>query len=93
MLLADMHGWGGWMGAGGMMLFWLIVVAVAVWAIYRLTRSPSPSQQQVAASATSAQSPIEILERRLADGEITVEEYSDRRARLEHDAANRALRH
>jgi uncharacterized membrane protein len=64
----DMHGWGyGWMI--GMMLFWVAVIGLGVWAALALSRR----DQHVVPSARDE------LDRRLARGEITPEEYQRRR--------------
>jgi putative membrane protein len=75
-----MGGWDNGMGAGGwvLMIFaWVALIALIVWAISRLfpTRGNRDSRDQV------AETPDEILDRRLARGEIDTDEY----ARL-HDA-------
>jgi uncharacterized membrane protein len=64
----DMHGWDyGWMI--GMMLFWVAVIGLGVWAAVTLSRR----DQHAVPSAREA------LDRRLASGEITPEEYQRRR--------------
>jgi putative membrane protein len=62
--------WGfGWMPfAGG--LFWLLIIAGAVLVVSSLVRRDGPP-----AAAGSAETPLEVLKRRLAAGEITLEEY------------------
>lgn len=77
------------MGAGGwvlMMVFWVVLVAVIVWAIVRLVPSrtddvPDP-QRWADESRPSAEAPQEILDRRLACGEIDVETYEELRSKL-----------
>ncbi len=82
LLLADM-GWGHHMddwGAGwwiimavGMVFFWGLLILGVVW----LARSlPWRAERRGA-------SPLEILERRLAAGEISTDDYRERRAILE----------
>ena len=69
------HGdWGGgwWIV---MLLFWVLVAAGIVWAISRASRS-QPDERRAGAT------PLEILERRLAEGSISVEEYEERRRAL-----------
>ncbi len=71
----------GWYGNGGwglgmilMGLFWVIVVAAAVWAVARWTRQPQEPHSHPAESARA------ILDRRFAAGEIDAEQYGrDRR--------------
>ena len=79
--LADtwgMHGdvgWG-WMTVMmvGMVLFWAAVVFGAVWLIRGSMRSgPTPPE------AVTRESPVEILERRFAEGAISAEDYRSRR--------------
>jgi putative membrane protein len=80
--LADtwgMHGdvgWG-WMALmmAVMVLFWGAVIFGIVWLIRGVTRSgPTPDETLV-----SKESPVEILERRFAEGAITPEDYRARR--------------
>lgn len=62
-----MH-WGWW-------IFWVIFLAIAVWMISssRSVRETAPSPRET---------PLDILKRRYASGEISTEEYEDRKARL-----------
>lgn len=64
-----MH-WAGW-------IFWLLVLVGLVWAIARSGRSPSSTDRN--------ETPLEILQRRYAKGEISTEEYEERKERLERD--------
>jgi putative membrane protein len=69
-----MHGWdGGWMWLWGtlMMLTWAAIIAAAVWLIIRANRRDSDGDDTKAAR--------QILDERLASGEITLEEYRERR--------------
>lgn len=80
--LADM-GWGNHMGdwgagwwilmAVGMVLFWGLVIVGIVW----LVRSLGWGQH-----AHASASALDILDRRLATGEISPDEYGERRALL-----------
>ncbi len=64
-----MH-WGWW-------IFWIVVIIALVWLLsQRRTGAPPPPRKE---------SPLELLQRRYAAGEISTEEYEDRRARLERD--------
>lgn len=75
-----MNGWNTGMGAGWwvlMSVFWIAVLAVIVWAAVRLfpSRSSGPAERE-------SDRPEEILERRLARGEIDPETYDALRAKL-----------
>jgi putative membrane protein len=56
-----------WMG-----LFWVGVVALAVWAVTRPAAVPN----------TGRRSPVEILEERFARGEVDADEFTARRNEL-----------
>jgi putative membrane protein len=74
------------MGAGGwvlMTVFWIVLVAVVVWAIVRLVPSRSDDGREPRhAAAEPPEAPREILDRRLAGGEIDVETYEKLRSKL-----------
>jgi putative membrane protein len=74
----DMHGD---FGAGwwivmmlGMLLFWGLVIAAIVWVVRELSQSRSVH--------AGIDSPLALLDRRFASGEISAEEYRERRAVL-----------
>lgn len=70
-----MRGWdGGWMWLWGslMMLTWVVVIAAAVWLV---TRSSAGDRNSPARAR-------EILDERLARGEIDLDEYRQRRDAL-----------
>lgn len=72
------HMWnGGWgiMGAGSMILFWVLVIVAVVVAVRWL------SQQGQAPTDTTG-SALRILEDRLAKGEIDVAEFEERKKAL-----------
>ena len=79
--LADtwMHGgWGwGWMSLMmvGMVLFWGAIIFGVVWLIRGVARNGSTPAERLA----SRESPVQILERRFAEGEITEDDYRARR--------------
>lgn len=80
--LADAWGMHGDVGAGWMalmmvvmVLFWGAVVAGIVWLIRGIARGGSTSGGTV----VSRESPVEILDRRFAEGEIAAEDYRERR--------------
>ena len=71
------EGMGWWMVFGGMwmVVFWAIIIGVAVWAIghFRTGHSRRPDEEGP---------PLEIARQRLAKGEITREEFEDLRQAL-----------
>ena len=90
--LADnwgMHGNGGWwlLAAIPMMLF----MGAMMWMMMRGMMGGSSSSDSSASSDTSArrETPLEILERRFAEGEISIEEYRGRREALDGAAEPR----
>jgi putative membrane protein len=74
----DMHGdfGGGWwiVMMFGMVVFWGLIIVGAVW----IVREIAGSRERHAAGET----PVALLDRRFAAGEISVEEYGERRAAL-----------
>jgi putative membrane protein len=74
------------MGAGGwvpMTVFWIVLVAVTVWAIVRLVSSRTGDVREPRrAAAEPPEAPREILDRRLASGEIDVDTYEELRSKL-----------
>ncbi len=71
-----MYGFGVWwlLGIGMMVLFWIAIILLVVWAV----RSLFPRQMH--SGRTQA---LEILQQRYAKGEISAAEYEQARARLE----------
>ncbi len=63
-----------------MMIFWIFIIAIGFWAIWYFEKNHNSIFNQL-----SKNTPIEILKRRFAKGEITEEEYDERRAVLEED--------
>jgi uncharacterized membrane protein len=71
------HGWDdGWwvVMAAGMVIFWGLVIAVGIWAVRELAGRRSHPHREPQA--------LEILDRRLAEGAISMEEYHERRRAL-----------
>ena len=72
-------------GAVLLVLFWVALIVVIVWALTRLFprdgRSASPASPLV--PARGGDSPLGILDRRLASGEIDVDTYARVRSALE----------
>lgn len=77
-----MMGWNGanagWM-AVLMVVAWLVLIAVAAWAVVALTRG----RRRPDAPPAAGESPAQLLDRRLAAGELTPEEYLALRSALE----------
>ena len=59
-------------------IWWIIWIAIAAVVVFVILRARS-----VGGRPPSRESPLEILERRYAAGEITTEEFEDRRKQLE----------
>lgn len=55
-------------------LFWIVLIVVFVWLIEPVPRG------------RARETALERLQRRYADGEITTDEYEERKKRLEQDA-------
>lgn len=85
-----MYGWyqgydHGYHGIGmflAMLLFWLPLIGLAAWLVARLTRGANRSAAPAVLDAP-ADSARGILDRRLASGELTVEQYTEMRQALE----------
>lgn len=80
-----MDGWDG-MGAAGwlfMTAFWVVLIAAIVWALAQLFPSRGPRE------LGDAERPEEILDRRLARGEIDTETYDALRAKMRAARAER----
>lgn len=74
----------GWYGHGigavgllGMGLFWLLLLGLIVWLVVRLL--PGNGEQP---TRTTGESAVEILDRRMATGEIDLETWQTQRAAL-----------
>jgi putative membrane protein len=73
-----MMNWSDGMGSGGwalMAVFWMLLIAGMVWAAVLLLRNHS-------AGPVAVLGPPEILDRRLASGEIDAATYDELRAKL-----------
>lgn len=86
-----MNGWDSGMGAGGWVLMgiaWVALIGVIVWSISRLIPGRANTGSEDAQARENA---IEILDRRLATGEIDTEEYARRREALTSPAGTREV--
>jgi len=79
-----MMGWNnGSMAAGGWIfigLFWIVLIAASTWLVLRLVPSKTRTNSAVPAStsgivAPGRDSPFDILDRRLANGDIDAQTY------------------
>lgn len=78
-------GWGWWMLMSiGMVAFWALVVYGIVW----LIRGGQGSQSQ---DGAPPEPPKEILKRRLAQGEISIEQYGQLVAALDDQPSDRPM--
>jgi putative membrane protein len=73
----------GWMAF--MMLSWVAILVLLVWAVARLSRAIESRHDAIGSdrSAERRESPREVLDRRYAAGEIDAATYSEMRTRLE----------
>jgi putative membrane protein len=73
-----MMGGAGWMMMGlGMVLFWGLVIFGIVWIVRTVGGDDRRGSERH--EATHERSPIEALDRSLAEGTIDVEDYTERR--------------
>ena len=80
-------GWGmmgpGMMGSLGWMwlmpVFWILLLGLIIWAVVALVRGLSESRDS---DSSKADSPLEILKSRYAKGDITKEEYEEKKKDL-----------
>jgi uncharacterized membrane protein len=68
-----------WVAMGFQLLILLIIIGVIVWAISQWSRNSSAPPRTPASSRSAA---IDILDERLARGDIDVDEYQLRRSAL-----------
>lgn len=76
-----MHDIYGGMGAGGwivMSVIWIVLIALIVWAVVSLLSRG----ERTTADRQLADSPEEILDRRLAAGDLDAETYDELRGKL-----------
>ena len=62
----------GWVGVGG---FWLVLILLVIWLVVRLLPGSGTTRN-------TGESALEILDRRLADGQIDVESWQAQRAAI-----------
>lgn len=76
-------GFGG-LGAVYMLVFWVIIIALAVWVLSRLfpRGADDGSYDAPTRRSNAAESALEILQKRYARGEISRDEYEEMRRDL-----------
>ncbi len=72
------YGWGWGVGIVFMALFWIALILLVVWAV-RAASARSPGSHP---PAPPLETPLEILQRRYARGEIGKAEYEEKRRDL-----------
>ena len=77
--MMDWYGRGGMSSVGwiGMGLFWLILLGLIIWLVVRLLPGSGS-----ATTRNTGESALEILDRRLANGQIDVEPWQAQRAAI-----------
>jgi len=70
---------GMWFGGGFMWILWIVLIVVSVWFIKAAINSDTSGN-----TGHSDESPLEILKKRYARGEIDEAEYERRRKELEN---------
>lgn len=53
-------------------LFWILILGLVVWGLYRLFTTSTPA-------LGSEETPLDALQRRYAEGEISTDEYQERK--------------
>jgi len=72
-----MYGWnhGFWFGGFGMILLWIVIIAGAVWLIRTLLGKNGERSD----NGPHPDSPLDMLKRRYAAGDITKEEFEQKK--------------
>lgn len=72
------------MGMWGMLLmwlFWILIIALIVWGVYRFATSGRSGPHREG-TPPPGETPLETLDRLYAEDRISTEEYEERRRRL-----------
>jgi putative membrane protein len=68
----------GWGGMGFGWIIWIIILAIIIWAVIRIANT-----SQNRRSNNSGETPLDILKKRYARGEISKEQYEQMKKDLE----------
>jgi putative membrane protein len=74
-----MDGGGMFFGGGFMWIFWIILFIAIIWAV----KAAMDSGNSGNSNSSNSESPMEVLRKRYANGEIDEEEFNRRRKELE----------
>lgn len=69
-MMNGMFGGGMWFG----WIFWIVILVIIIWAVVQFTNR---NQQNNRLNSNSEETPLEILKKRYAKGEISKEEYEE----------------
>ena len=75
----DLDGWGWVLMTLGMIAFWAILIFAFLWILRGLGGQPVASASDPGEASSD---PVAILDRRLAEGDISIEEHRARRQAL-----------
>ncbi len=73
-----MYGYGSMFGGAVMMIVWVLVIGAIVWAVVYVARNAGQS----GSAAPRTESPLDILKRRYAAGEINKEQFDEMKRNL-----------
>jgi len=65
------HGWYGW-------IFWVVIIGLIIWAIIAITNRGAREDHTL----SSGESALDILKKRYAEGEISKEEFEEKKKNL-----------
>ncbi len=74
----------GWAGMAFGIIIWALIIAGIVWLVIWLTKTYSAQGSQQKGSRQSNETPMEILKRRYAEGEVTKKEFEEMKKELRH---------